>query len=112
MPSSPVAKSALHLAEANEALEYEVARFWDVHASVKGREVRLRLHPMRATRLRLIARALAELGGTARGGEIAALDDALAQARRANLGGVLVELKLEADGPYLHFRPEPPRRSA
>ena len=105
-----VGKAALNLAEANEALEYEVARFWDEHARTEGSAIRLRLHPMRAMRLRLIARALAELGGGARGGEIAALDDLLAKARRANLGGVLVELKLEADGPFLHFSPEPPRR--
>lgn len=106
-----IAQSAQHLADANEALNYEVDRFWEDHVEHDADTIRLRLHPMRETRLRLIARAIEELGGNPRGSDVANLDDNLAHQRKRNVAGVMVELRLEEDGPFLNFSPEPPRSS-
>lgn len=106
-----VAQSAQHLADANEALDYEVERFWKQNAQRSDNVVRLRLHPMRETRLRLMTRAIHELGGSPRGSDIANLDDNFSNQRKGNVAGVMVELRFEDEGPFFHFSPEPPRRS-
>ncbi len=106
-----IARSAQHLADANEALDYEVDRFWEQHCEQNGNSIRLRLHPMRETRLRLMTRAIHELGGSPRGSDIANLDDNFSNQRKGNVAGVMVELRFEDEGPFFHFSPEPPRRS-
>lgn len=106
-----IAQSAQHLADANDALDYAAERFWEEHAERGEGAIRLRLHPMRATRLRLIARAISALGGNPRGGDIARLDESLVRQRKGNLAGVMVELHLEDAGPFLTFTPEPPRQT-
>jgi tRNA(Ile)-lysidine synthase len=57
--------------------------------------------------LRLVAWALGERGGAARGSEVARLVDELRAGRGGNLGGVLASVE---DGDWV-FRPEPPRRA-
>ena len=106
-----IARSAQHLADANEALDYEVDRYWEQHCERSGNYIRLPFHPMLETRLRLMTRAIAELGGSPRGSDVASLDANLANHRKSNVAGVMVELKLEEEGPFLHFSPEPPRSS-
>lgn len=104
-----IARSAQHLADANEALDYEVDRFWEQHCEQRGNSIRLRLHPMRETRLRLMIRAIEEFGGSPRGSDVANLDENLAHQRKGNVAGVMVKLRFEDEGPFLHFSPEPPR---
>lgn len=69
--------------------------------------------------LRVIARAIAAVGGPARTARLAAIETCVLaelrpalqarQPRRLNLGGVLIAL--QGDG-HILFRPEPPRRAA
>ncbi|RGP39886.1 tRNA(Ile)-lysidine synthetase [Altererythrobacter insulae] len=106
-----ISRSAQNLADADEALSYAADRFWEEHAEQDGQTIRLRLHPMRETRMRLITRAIERLGGTPRGGDVAQLEQNLARIRKANIAGVMIELKLEEEGPFFHFAPEPPRNS-
>jgi len=106
-----IAQSALNLAEANEALDYVANQLWETGASRDGGTVRLRLHPERAIRLRLIERAIRELGGAPRGGDVARLDSAIVSGKKANLAGIMVEPALTEEGPFLLFSPEPPRRT-
>ncbi|WP_234029114.1 tRNA lysidine(34) synthetase TilS [Aurantiacibacter spongiae] len=119
-----VAKSAQLLAEADEALAFVAETHWQSHSFREGegdggeqgeREggaLLVRLHAARLVRLRLIARALAEFGGRARGGAVAELDTAIVAGNRANLAGVVAERVERAGGAYLRFTPEPPRRRA
>ena len=104
-----IAQSAQHLADADEALNYEVERYWDQHVERDGQVIRLRLHPMREMRLRLITRSIRELGGDPRGGDVARLEETIADKRKGNVAGVMVELHREEEGSFLHFSPEPPR---
>lgn len=104
-----IAQSAQHLADADEALNYEVERYWDQHVERDGEAIRLRLHPMREMRLRLITRSIRELGGDPRGGDVARLEETIADKRKGNVAGVMVELHREEEGSFLHFSPEPPR---
>ena len=106
-----LAKSAQHLADANEALEYEIGRFWEHNAQRTGEAIRLPLHQIREMRLRLITRAIEVLGGKPRGSDVAQLDDNLPQSRKSNVAGVMVELKDEGGESYLYFTPEPARNS-
>lgn len=106
-----IARSAQHLADANEALDYEVDRFWEQSCERSEEGIRLRRHPMRETRLRLMARAIRELGGSPRGSDVANLDEALSRQRKGNVAGVMVELKQEGSEAFLDFAPEPPRSS-
>lgn len=106
-----VAQSAQLLAEADEALDFEVRRFWDEHTHRSHEGIRMAFHPMRATRLRLMARAIRELGGNPRGSDVASLDDKLRRQPKGNIAGVMVERKQEEDGSFLTFSPEPPRSS-
>lgn len=104
-----IARSAQHLADANEALDYEVQRFWEEYVERDGDTICLRFHPMRETRLRLMTRAIEELGGKPRGSDVARLGDRLAKDRKGNIAGVMIELRVKNDGPFLAFTPEPPR---
>jgi tRNA(Ile)-lysidine synthase len=106
-----IAQSALNLAEANEAIDYVTSSFWDQETSRDGDAIRIRLHPARAIRMRLIERAIRELGGEPRGSDISRADSRVALKRKANLAGVVVQLELSDSGPFLLFRPEPPRRT-
>ena len=106
-----MAQSALNLADANEAIDYVTTLFWEQEASRDGEAISLRLHPARAIRMRLLDRAIRELGGDPRGSDIARADSRILLERKANLAGVMVELDLRDSGPQLIFRPEPPRRT-
>ena len=106
-----IAQSAQHLADADEALNYEVGRYWDQHVERDGQTIRMRLHPMREMRLRLITRSIRELGGDPRGGDVARLDEMFADKSKGNVAGVMVELHRNEEGSFLHFSPEPTRRT-
>ena len=107
-----IAQSALNLAEANEAIDYFASLFWEQETDRDGDLISMRLHPARVVRLRLIERAIRELGGDPRGGDIARADSRIALEKKTNLAGVMMQLELRDSGPHLVFRPEPPRRNS
>jgi len=102
-----LARSAAHLADAEEGLAHYARMLGDAHASAGSPDLVI-TKPMklpREARIRLVRRQLAQLGGSPRGSEIARLVDALATGRGGNLGGVLVTVE---NGDWV-FRPEPAR---
>ena len=102
-----LATSAAHLAEAEEALRWAAEREWAERVAVSAAEIRYRPLAPRAVALRIVERAVTELGGAPRGSAAARLLDSLRSGERGNLGGVLA--RVEGDGWV--FTPEPPRRS-
>ena len=82
-----IAASASHLAEADEALDWAAAREWaEAVREVPGGLSYRPLAP-RAVRLRVLAAMIEQVGGEiARGGQIAALHDALEGGSPASLG--------------------------
>lgn len=104
-----LAASAVHLAEADAALDWAAAREWDERVTPDDERLFYRPLAPRAVRLRVIERIVATLGheGTPRGAEIARFDDALSAGGIATLGGV----RGEASGESWRFAPAPPRRS-
>ncbi len=102
-----IVRSATHLADAEEALRQFASQAWQDCAQVDGGTITLcRGMQPHAIVLRLVERAIAELGGAPRGSEVAQLVYQLYLGRGGNLGGVLATV----DGHEWHFRPEPPRR--
>lgn len=102
-----LAQSAAHLADADEALQWAADREWRAQVEERAGGYLYRPQAPRAIRLRILARAVALLGGTPRGGALAQLDDALTRGSAANCGGVAG--CGTAEGWLLE--PEPPRRS-
>ena len=102
------ARSASHLAEAEDALAQYAGLLWSRHVELAGGAATFQPAVPRIMRLRIVERILAELGGEARGGEIARLVDGLESGRGGNLGGILATV----DGDRWVFRREPPRRTA
>jgi tRNA(Ile)-lysidine synthase len=105
--SEALAESAAHLADADEALDWLVAREWDARVSVAdGGAIRFEPGVPRAIALRIVARIVEGFGSPARGGAIARLVDALEGGSGGNVARVAATV---ADGDWL-FRPEAPRR--
>lgn len=103
-----VARSAANLADADEALAWATDREWAERVSETSGGLRyLRSDAPRAIVLRVVERAIARLGGQARGGDLARLAERLDAGGGGNLAGVLVT----AEDGYWTFRPEPSRRS-
>ena len=83
-----LARSAGHLAEADEALDWAVAREWSERVSEAGSELRyLPGEAPRAITLRVAEKAIACLGGTARGSDVARLIERLELGEGGNLAG-------------------------
>lgn len=103
-----VAQSAAWLGEAEAALDYYAQAEWG--AQIDMSEDALIYSPgadtPRETRLRVLARAIAEIGEQPRLSQTAELLDALERGERGNLGGVLAR---EERGAWV-LRREPPRR--
>ena len=104
-----ISKSAFHLAEANEAIEYEVNRYWEKHASKKGSAIWLKSHPIKETRLRLMRRGVRALGGDLTLGESARLEEIIIRQGKGNISGILVEMQARENELFLIFRSEPKR---
>lgn len=100
-----MAQSAANLADAAEALEWQAQREWDDCIAPDEDGLIYTPQAPRAIRLKVLARAVAQLGGPARGSAIASLHDALERGEGGNVAGVLV--KPVAQGWSL--RREPPR---
>jgi tRNA(Ile)-lysidine synthase len=103
-----LAESAAHLAEADEALDWLVAREWDERVSIAdGGAIRFEPGVPRAAALRIVARIVEGFGSPARGGAIARLVDGLTSGSGGNVAGVAASVEDEG---WL-FRSEAPRRS-
>ena len=100
-----LARSASHLEEAEQALQIVADQLWEDAAVIGDARVAVPVGPTRDTSARLVARAIAILGGEISHGEVAAF--LKAADRRGNIAGVLVERR----GDRFIFTPEPPRRS-
>lgn len=100
-----LARSASHLEEAEQALQIVADQLWDDAAEIGDARVAVPVGPTHDTSARLIARAIAKLGGEISQGEVAAF--LKAADRRGNIAGVLVERR----GERFICTPEPPRRS-
>ncbi len=102
-----LAESARHLADADEAIDWLVAREWPERVSIAADgAIRFRPGVPRAVTLRIVARAVESFGSPARGGAVARLVDGLERGTGGNVSGVAASLE---KGTWL-FRPEPPRR--
>jgi tRNA(Ile)-lysidine synthase len=100
-----LAASASHLAEADVVLDWAAAREWHECVVSEGGVLRYIPSAPRAVRLRLVARIIAELGGSPRGGGVARLVDLLEAGEAGSLGGIVAKVK----GGAWVFEPEPPR---
>lgn len=102
-----LARSAAHLAEAEEALEEWLEVRWQQDVSNVPDGLRYRPRGTRHVRLKLLERAFASLGGSPRGSVLAALLDRLEAGEGGNIAGMQVT---PVDDGWL-LRPEQPRRS-
>jgi len=103
-----LARSAAHLSEAEDALNWAAFREWDERVFEEDDAITYRpVNAPRAIRLKVLERAVAQMGGRdVRGGALARLADDLARGGKATIGGVMVEV---VRGVW-RFTPEPPRR--
>ena len=107
LDSEAIAESAAHLADADEALAWMAELEMSENLTMTGHCIRYRPAAPRAVALRVVARIVGGFGGSARGGAVARLVDALEAGSGGNLAGVAASV--EEDG--WTFRPEAPRRS-
>ena len=106
------AKSAAHLAEAEEAMNFLAHQAWVEGAIREGDMIRVKYNGWRAVQRRLLERAIRELGGAPRGSDVDRLLNRLEFGQGGNLAGVLVTAEHDAGtGATWVFRPEPPRRT-
>jgi tRNA(Ile)-lysidine synthase len=101
-----LAASAGHIGEADAALEWAAQREWDEQVGVREDEIRYCPRAPHAVAMRVAARAVAMLGVSPRGADLARLLDRLQAGGGGNLAGVLVTAE---NGDWV-FRAEPPRR--
>lgn len=103
-----VAQSALHLAEADAALDWAAEREWRACVRREGLETIYRPQAPKAIVLRVLARLVAELDGeAARGGAIARLLSSLKRGQTASIGNLVARPMLRA----WHFTKAPKRRN-
>lgn len=105
-----IAKSAVYLAEAKEALDDAARQKWGerVSSSETGDEYRYRPSLPRLFELTLLDWIIAGLGQKPRGQDVARLLDRLSLGQGGNLAGVLATV----EGEEWIFRREPPRRQS
>lgn len=102
-----LARSAAHLAEADEALESMTNRALRDYLTQRGECAELVPPPDRIIAMRVIERIVSVMGTAPRGGDVARLLDRLEYGEGGNIGGVLVT---QQDGMWI-FSPEPPRNT-
>ena len=103
-----IAASAAHLEEAAQALDWAAEREWNERVDQRDGALRYRPLAPRAIRLAVIGRAIAQLGQTPRGGDVARLLDQLEAGGGGNVAGVLARDTMDG---WL-FSAEPPRASS
>ena len=102
-----LARSAANLADDEQALAAFADWAWGEYVSREGEGLAIRPIMPRAIALRVLARAIEELGGSPRGGDVARLLDRLEADKNGNVGGVMVKCA----GDLWKVAPEPPRKS-
>ena len=102
-----IAASAKHLSEALEGLEWAAECEWNAQVSEADGEIEYTPCAPKVGQLMVLERALKQLGGSPRGGAVAALRDRLAAGEGGNLAGVMVSV----EGESWRLRREPPRRN-
>jgi len=107
-----LAKSAAHLAEAEETLIYVTSMIWSDRVTCEEGRIIFRHIGWRAIHLRIIERAVSLLGSPPRGSDVARLLNRLEAGEGGNVGGVLVTSQYSPEqGLRWIFQPEPPRRA-
>lgn len=101
-----VAASAVHLADADAALEWAADREWQEAVTAAGNGFRYAPSAPRAIRMRIVARIIARLGATPRGSAVARMADLLQAGEAGSLAGVLAKVR---EGSW-YFDPEPKTR--
>ena len=101
-----IARSASHLADADEALFVFAQRTWEKRARVSATTVSFKPPTLAELARRMAARAIAHFGGEPRGQDLVRLIDNLREGRGSNVAGVMASV----DGDEWVFRREPPRR--
>jgi tRNA(Ile)-lysidine synthase len=107
LDAAAIAAAAVHLSEADEALDWAARLEWERQVSVGGEEIRYLRRAPRAVALRVIERAVSSIGSAARGQDLARLLDRMEAGQGGNVAGVLAKV----EGEEWLFRPEPARRS-
>ncbi|WP_126172973.1 tRNA lysidine(34) synthetase TilS [Altericroceibacterium xinjiangense] len=102
-----LARSAAHLAEAEDALDWAAAREWAENVACTEETIRYRPAAPNAIALRIAARAMARFGATPRGSELARLVERLHAGEGGNVAGVMVR----PEGDAWLFCREPARRT-
>lgn len=102
-----IARSAAHLAEAQEALDFWLEERWAADVSLVSNGLLYRPHGPRYLRLKLLERAIASFGGHPRGAAVATLLDRLEAGKGGNVAGVQVA----TENAHWVLRRERPRRS-
>lgn len=102
-----VARSAAHLADAEEALQWATDRAWSEHVTIGQDSLRFRPGLPREITMRIVSRAVGAFGDIARGKDVARLIERLEGGKGGNLAGVLVTVE---DDEWV-FRREPARRA-
>lgn len=97
------AASAGYLQDANQALDWAAEHEWNSCVERSGESLRYTPSAPRALRLRILTRAIEELGGTPRGGEVARLE--------AAGGGTLAGVLARREGDSWKLAKENPRRA-
>lgn len=105
------AKSAAHLAEAEETMNDLAHRAWIEGAVRENDVIRLQHTGRQALQRRVLERAIRELGGSPRGSDVDRLLNQLERGESGNLGGVLVMVEHVENGTFWVCCPEPPRRA-
>lgn len=109
-----ISRSASNLADADDALGVFANETWKKIAKRDGDTITIVPVATRAILLRIVERALRQLGGEPRGGDVAKLVERLSACKNASLAGVLVTVEGawgKAEPPLWIFRPEPPRKT-
>ena len=106
-----LSRSAQHLADANDALEFCVDAIWEGDVSRDGDSLLIPVTGTRAILLRLLERGLCEMGREARGSEVATFLSRLSRRERANLAGTMGEIVERKERWFIILRPEPPRKT-
>jgi len=111
LDSEAIAQSAVHLADADEALEWAASREWEECVQVYPDQIVYTPVAPRAVRLKVLARAIDQLGSQPRGGGVARLLDALEAGQGGNIGGVMATIADAAANKWT-LQPEPRRRQS
>jgi tRNA(Ile)-lysidine synthase len=109
-----LSRSASYLADADEFLSSGADLTWPNIVERSGDTIKIIPNAHRAILLRIVERAIRELGGEPRGSDVSRLLDRLERCEGGNVAGVLASVEGkwgDLEPPRWVFRPEPPRKT-